>query len=118
MIQLTKDEEQKIEAEAIAMYPTMEADKFLWYEAERIGYIAGATSRAIKAKEEIEAERAKAKELVEALDKFSTMSEDTGRSGCNYGDTDYDSLSVVYGYNLAVEQIRNEAKQALLNYKP
>ena len=51
MIQLTKDEEQKIEAEAIAMYPTMEADKFLWYEAERIGYIAGATSERIKAKE-------------------------------------------------------------------
>ncbi len=28
-----------------------------------------------------------------------------GREGCTYGDTDYDSLSVAYGYNLAMEHI-------------
>lgn len=32
---------------------------------------------------------------------------DTGREGCTYGDTDYDSLSVVYGYNLAIENANN-----------
>ena len=99
MIQLTKEEIEQIEVEALKFANEDTGLSHLDY------YISGATSRAIKAKE-----------LVEALDKFSTMSEDTGRSGCNYGDTDYDSLSVVYGYNLAVEQIRNEAKQALLNY--
>lgn len=32
--------------------------------------------------------------------------DDSGRAGCTYGDTDYDSLSVVFGYNLALEDIQ------------
>lgn len=33
-------------------------------------------------------------------------SEDTGRAGCTYNDTEYDSLSVVYGYNLALQHVK------------
>jgi hypothetical protein len=33
-------------------------------------------------------------------------SEDTGRAGCTYNDTEYDSLTVVYGYNLALQHVR------------
>lgn len=32
-------------------------------------------------------------------------SEDKGREGCTYGDTKFDSLSVVYGYNTALEHV-------------
>ena len=31
------------------------------------------------------------------------LKDDMGREGCTYGDTDYDSMTVVYGYNLGVE---------------
>lgn len=33
------------------------------------------------------------------------MKDDSGREGCTYGDTNYDSLSAVYGYNLAIGNI-------------
>jgi len=38
----------------------------------------------------------------EILYKLNRMFDDSGRAGCYYGDTDYDSLPVVYGYNLAI----------------
>lgn len=31
--------------------------------------------------------------------------DERGVAGCTYGDTDYDSKSVAYGYNLALNQI-------------
>jgi len=31
-----------------------------------------------------------------------------GCAGCTYGDTDFDSLSVVYGYNMAIDYLRGE----------
>lgn len=43
------------------------------------------------------------KELKEIRD--SLRIDDSGREGCTYGDTDYDSLSAVYGYNLAISEL-------------
>lgn len=37
---------------------------------------------------------------------------DTGRAGCKYRDTDYDSESAVYGFNLAMAQIHEIVKGA------
>lgn len=48
-----------------------------------------------------------------ALQKINNTSEDSGKEGCTYGDTDYDSLSVVYGYNTAISQFKEIAKEAL-----
>lgn len=47
------------------------------------------------------------KELLEALVKILNISEDSGREGCNYGDTEYDSISAAYGYNLCLNQIKD-----------
>lgn len=44
---------------------------------------------------------------IATLDKIKHMSHDNGRAGCTYGDTDYDSLSVCYGYNLALENVQS-----------
>ena len=41
------------------------------------------------------------------------ISEDRGVSGCTYGDTDFDSLTVVYGYNLALEHVKSISEKAL-----
>jgi hypothetical protein len=43
----------------------------------------------------------KMEEIEQALPGF----DDSGREGCTYGDTDYDSISVVYGRNEYREQI-------------
>lgn len=42
------------------------------------------------------------------LKKVPTHKE-SGRAGCCYGDTDYDSLSVCYGYNMAIENFPSVA---------
>lgn len=42
-----------------------------------------------------------------ALERILNMSEDVGREGCSYGDTEFDSLSAAYGYNLALNQIKS-----------
>ncbi len=49
----------------------------------------------------------------EVLDQIATMcaNKDTGREGCTYNDTEHDSISVVYGYNLALEYIENLLKK-------
>lgn len=36
---------------------------------------------------------------------------ESGRSGCTYGDTEYDSASVAYGYNMAIDNVEEELKQ-------
>lgn len=41
----------------------------------------------------------------EWISRISEMKDDSGREGCTYGDTHYDSLSAVYGYNLAIDNI-------------
>jgi hypothetical protein len=56
--------------------------------------------------------------LVEALERIERMPpDDTGRNGCTYGDTDYDSQSVVYGYNLALDEIQGSIKKLLAELK-
>lgn len=50
----------------------------------------------------------------EMLDKILHMSEDnSGREGCIYGDTDMDSVSVVFGYNLALNDIKDMVRKEL-----
>lgn len=34
-----------------------------------------------------------------------------GREGCTYNDTRYDSVSTVYGYNLAIEHILEKIEE-------
>lgn len=47
------------------------------------------------------------------MEKIANTPEDTGRAGCNYGDTDFDSLSAVYGYNLCLSYMKQIATAAL-----
>lgn len=55
--------------------------------------------------------------LIDALEKIINQSEDIGREGCTYGDTDFDSLSVVYGSNQQLSYDKNIATTALQQYK-
>lgn len=43
--------------------------------------------------------------ISDVVERVSRMKDDSGREGCTYGDTDYDSMTVVYGYNLAIEDV-------------
>lgn len=43
--------------------------------------------------------------LSDVVERVSRMKDDSGREGCTYGDTDYDSMTVVYGYNLAIDDV-------------
>jgi hypothetical protein len=52
--------------------------------------------------------------MKKALEKIQNYPEDdSGRAGCRWGDTDYDSLSVQYGYNSALENVREIAQESL-----
>lgn len=57
---------------------------------------------------------AAAPDLLEFARMIYYMSEDTGRDGCSYGDTDYDSQSVVYGHNKLLEYLRPLAEKILI----
>lgn len=56
---------------------------------------------------------AAAPKMFYTLDLIANMEEDRGRSGCTYGDTEYDSESAVYGYNQCLENIKNIVNKAL-----
>ena len=45
-------------------------------------------------------------EFIGRLQTFAS-NRDTGREGCTYGDTDYNSLSATYGYNLALQHLED-----------
>ncbi|AGO47723.1 hypothetical protein Phi4:1_gp189 [Cellulophaga phage phi4:1] len=45
------------------------------------------------------------------IDRISRMKDDSGRQGCTYGDTEFDSLSVVYGYNRAIDDVIETIKK-------
>ena len=49
-----------------------------------------------------------APEAINILRVLDSSFDESGRAGCNYGDTEYDSLSVVYGYNLALAYVKEE----------
>jgi len=44
--------------------------------------------------------------LISAMKVILSMSEDMGRENCFYGDTEYDSQSAVFGYNLCLGFIK------------
>lgn len=56
-------------------------------------------------------------ELFKALNNIANMTQSTGRVGCTYGDTDFDSLSVVYGYNNALDDAKDIATAAINKIK-
>lgn len=47
------------------------------------------------------------------LEKILNISEDRGTEGCTYGDTEMDSISVAFGYNLALSYIKEVIKKDL-----
>lgn len=49
--------------------------------------------------------KARVNEILENLD-LSIRYDDTGREGCTWGDTDFDSKSVEFGYNNAIEVVK------------
>ena len=57
---------------------------------------------------EVKQELGELEELRKFADLVRYMSEETGRSGCNYGDTDYDSESVCYGHNQLLEYLKSK----------
>ena len=46
-------------------------------------------------------------EYKNVLESIMNMSHDEGRSGCTYGDTEMSSTDVCYGYNTALDNIKN-----------
>lgn len=56
-------------------------------------------------------------ELIEALERIMHMSEDSGREGCTWGDTDYDSFSFVEGYNSCLNEIKSSIKPLIKKAK-
>jgi len=55
--------------------------------------------------------------LLSTLNKIYNLSDDKGVEGCTYGDTEYDSESVVYGYNSALSYCRELAYYAIEKFK-
>lgn len=49
--------------------------------------------------------------LQKIVEKINNTPEDTGREGCTYGDTKFDSLSAVHGYNLCLQHIKEIANE-------
>ena len=56
---------------------------------------------------------AHAPELLQKLRSILFMSEERGVAGCTYGDTDMSSTDVVYGYNLALENVKEGIEELL-----
>ena len=52
-----------------------------------------------------------APEMYNKVESVLCMSEERGVSGCTWGDTDFDSLSVAYGFNLALEYIKEKLEK-------
>ncbi|MFA7307586.1 MAG: hypothetical protein WC026_13040 [Hyphomicrobium sp.] len=47
------------------------------------------------------------------IKRLSSMKDDSGREGCTYGDTEHDSISAVYGYNLAIDHVIETLQKGL-----
>lgn len=54
----------------------------------------------------------------EKVRELGNITEEHGVEGCTYGDTDYDSMSVAHGYNLAIEHINESILRLLDSIKP
>jgi hypothetical protein len=57
-------------------------------------------------------------ELLEFVRRITNQVEDIGREGCTYGDTYFDSMSAVYGYNLSVNQMKDAATELINRINP
>ncbi len=55
--------------------------------------------------------------LLDTLEKISSFSEESGIEGCTYSDTNLDSNSVCYGYNICLNQIKELITKALKETK-
>lgn len=86
-------------------YTELVADEF-WQEIDERRIERGQPDELSKA-------QARIREL-EAVLKFLTYKmQDSGVEGCTYGDTQYDSMSVAYGYNSCLEEVKKIAQNAL-----
>lgn len=54
-------------------------------------------------------------EILKGLENLTNPSYNTGREGCTYSDTEYNSLDVCYGYNLAKEEVKNYVQKLIGN---
>lgn len=45
--------------------------------------------------------------LKNIIERIKLIQEDIGREGCTYGDTDYDSLSASFGYNVCLTNVKH-----------
>lgn len=55
-----------------------------------------------------------APEMLELLQSIMNTSEDFGREGCTYGDTDFDSLSAAHGYNQCLNDIKSKVQRIII----
>ena len=51
-----------------------------------------------------------APKMLDFIDKITRQSEDVGRKGCYYGDTNHCSEAAAYGYNQCLSDIRKHAE--------
>ncbi|MPT36350.1 MAG: hypothetical protein E2604_14995 [Flavobacterium sp.] len=51
-----------------------------------------------------------APEMLKFIQNILSISENKGRDGCTYGDTDFDSMSAAYGYNSCLKEIKEKAE--------
>lgn len=56
---------------------------------------------------------AAAPEMLKALQCISSFVYDKSVKGCTYGDTNYDSESAVYGYNMCLDNLQEIANNAI-----
>lgn len=126
MIQLTKEEEQKIEAEALKAYPEVDFDpqfKNYWETQSRIrryeikAYIAAATSRQLRIKELEEAlEKISVDHYPESV--FKPMTEGEWSEVVRYIQRKYNIDAISGYYGRFFHKIHRDIAQQALNYKP
>lgn len=56
---------------------------------------------------------AHAPELLDKLNSILNMSENQPRAGCTYGDTELSSIDVCFGYNLALEHVKDGLEELI-----
>jgi hypothetical protein len=66
--------------------------------------------------EKSESQSSLLKEMGEALELINRTSEDKGREGCTFGDTEFDSMSAAHGYNVCLNYIKDDIQKALETY--
>ncbi len=53
--------------------------------------------------------------ILEGLNVLTNPSYETGREGCTYSDTEYGSIDVCYGYNIAKEEVKHYVDKLIGN---